>query len=63
MSGRISDGSVQGLLDGPLEHWIETLAGFAEELGFDTFVLWPGEEPLAQVERFASEVVPALRRS
>jgi alkanesulfonate monooxygenase SsuD/methylene tetrahydromethanopterin reductase-like flavin-dependent oxidoreductase (luciferase family) len=60
VSGAIIDGSVRGLLQGPPEHWIETLSGFASDLGFDTFIFWPGEDHLAQVERFALEVVPAL---
>ena len=49
------------LLVGPPEHWIDTLTGFAEDLGFDTFVFWPSDEPAEQLERFATEVVPALR--
>ena len=61
IGGTIADGPPTGLLNGPPEHWIETLTGFAEELGFDTFVFWPDEQPLAQLERFAMEVVPALR--
>jgi alkanesulfonate monooxygenase SsuD/methylene tetrahydromethanopterin reductase-like flavin-dependent oxidoreductase (luciferase family) len=59
--GAITDGATDGLLRGPPEHWIETLSGFARELGFDTLVFWPGEDHLAQVERFAREVAPALR--
>ena len=39
-----------------------SLARRASELGFDTFVFWPDDEPLDQVQRFAEEVVPALRR-
>jgi alkanesulfonate monooxygenase SsuD/methylene tetrahydromethanopterin reductase-like flavin-dependent oxidoreductase (luciferase family) len=61
VSGRIADGQTKELLDGPVEHWIETLTGFARELGFDTFIFWPSEDPLAQIERFAEEVVPGLR--
>jgi alkanesulfonate monooxygenase SsuD/methylene tetrahydromethanopterin reductase-like flavin-dependent oxidoreductase (luciferase family) len=62
ISGTIADGPTRGLLDGPPDRWVETLTGFARELGFDTFVFWPGEEEtLAQLERFAEEVVPALR--
>lgn len=61
VSGTIADGPTRGLLEGPPEHWVETLAGFASELGFDTFIFWPSEDPLAQLERFASEVVLALR--
>lgn len=46
----------------PPEHWIEALRNFALELGFDTFVFWPEEEPLVQIQRFVEEVVPAVRR-
>ena len=59
--GSITDGRVEGLLEGPPEHWIETLTGFASELGFDTLVFWPGGDQLEQVERFAREIAPALR--
>jgi alkanesulfonate monooxygenase SsuD/methylene tetrahydromethanopterin reductase-like flavin-dependent oxidoreductase (luciferase family) len=61
LGGAIADGPVQGLLQGPPEHWIETLSGFARDLGFDTFVFWASGDQLEQVERFACEVVPALR--
>jgi alkanesulfonate monooxygenase SsuD/methylene tetrahydromethanopterin reductase-like flavin-dependent oxidoreductase (luciferase family) len=37
----------------------ETIAGWATELGLDTFVLWP--DGAAEAERFAAEVVPAVR--
>ena len=37
----------------------ETIAGWAGELGLDTFVLWPRDA--AEAERFAAEVVPAVR--
>jgi alkanesulfonate monooxygenase SsuD/methylene tetrahydromethanopterin reductase-like flavin-dependent oxidoreductase (luciferase family) len=61
LGGTIADGPTRGLLDGPPEHWVETLTGFASELGFDTFVFWPEDDQLDQVERFAQEVVPGLR--
>lgn len=61
IGGTIADGPTRGLLEGPPEHWDETLTGFASELGFDTFVFWPGDDPLTQAERFAQEVVPGLR--
>jgi alkanesulfonate monooxygenase SsuD/methylene tetrahydromethanopterin reductase-like flavin-dependent oxidoreductase (luciferase family) len=63
VSGKIVDDDVSELLVGPPEHWVETLSGFARELGFDTFVFWPSEEPAEQLERFATEVVPALREA
>jgi alkanesulfonate monooxygenase SsuD/methylene tetrahydromethanopterin reductase-like flavin-dependent oxidoreductase (luciferase family) len=61
VSGTIEDGPTRALLQGPADHWIETLTTFASDLGFDTFVFWPADEPLAQLERFAEEVVPGLR--
>lgn len=61
VNGTIADGPARGLLDGPPAHWIETLTGFAQDLGFDTFIFWPSEDPPAQLERFAQEVVAALR--
>lgn len=61
VGGTIVDGPARGLVTGPPQHWVETLTGFATGLGFDTFVFWPDEEPLRQVELFATEVVPALR--
>ena len=60
--GAVTDGPTEGPLQGPAEHWVETLGSFARDLGFDTFVFWPGEDHVAQVERFAREVAPALRR-
>jgi alkanesulfonate monooxygenase SsuD/methylene tetrahydromethanopterin reductase-like flavin-dependent oxidoreductase (luciferase family) len=61
VGGTIADGPARGLLDGPPEHWIDTLAEFASELGFDTFVFWPQDDVFGQAERFAQEVVPGLR--
>jgi alkanesulfonate monooxygenase SsuD/methylene tetrahydromethanopterin reductase-like flavin-dependent oxidoreductase (luciferase family) len=63
VGGTIAAGPTRGLLDGPPAHWIETLTGFTRELGFDTFVFWPAEDPVGQVERFALAVVPALREA
>jgi alkanesulfonate monooxygenase SsuD/methylene tetrahydromethanopterin reductase-like flavin-dependent oxidoreductase (luciferase family) len=61
IGGTIADGPATGLLEGPPEHWVETLGGFASELGFDTFVFWPAGDLVAEAERFAQEVVPGLR--
>ena len=36
-----------------------TIAGWASDLGLDTFILWPRDA--AEAERFAAEVVPAVR--
>ena len=51
---------VMGSLQGPPSLWVETLAGWATEIGFDTFVFWP-RQTRGQLERFASDVAPALR--
>lgn len=61
MAGAILDGSTRGPLQGPPEYWIETLTSFALDLGFDTFLLMPTADPVAQIERFATEVAPAVR--
>jgi alkanesulfonate monooxygenase SsuD/methylene tetrahydromethanopterin reductase-like flavin-dependent oxidoreductase (luciferase family) len=47
-------------LAGPVDWWVETLAGFGED-GFDTIVFWPVDPTPAQVELFAGDVVPRLR--
>jgi alkanesulfonate monooxygenase SsuD/methylene tetrahydromethanopterin reductase-like flavin-dependent oxidoreductase (luciferase family) len=62
LSGTITDGgAARGLLDGPVEHWVEVLAGFHAELGFDGFVLAPAAPELEQIERFGAQVAPAVR--
>ncbi|CAA9406812.1 MAG: hypothetical protein AVDCRST_MAG22-1608 [uncultured Rubrobacteraceae bacterium] len=52
-----------GLLDGPVEKWVEALTGFVLEGGMDSFVFWPGEDHERQTELFAGEVVPAVREA
>src|SRR4051794_21279442 len=61
VNGVITDGAATGFLDGPVEHWVETLVSMARDHGFDGFVLAPKEDPLGQTEHFAREVVPAVR--
>jgi alkanesulfonate monooxygenase SsuD/methylene tetrahydromethanopterin reductase-like flavin-dependent oxidoreductase (luciferase family) len=60
VSGQIADGPVQALLRGPPDHWVETLTGFATELGFDTFVFSSREDQPGQIDRFAREVAPGV---
>jgi alkanesulfonate monooxygenase SsuD/methylene tetrahydromethanopterin reductase-like flavin-dependent oxidoreductase (luciferase family) len=46
---------------GPPSFWVEEL-GRVAQMGMDAFIFWPGgDDPLAQVEAFATEVVPAVR--
>jgi alkanesulfonate monooxygenase SsuD/methylene tetrahydromethanopterin reductase-like flavin-dependent oxidoreductase (luciferase family) len=59
VSGLITDGTSEGVLRGPVSQWVEELSDLALGSGFDTFVLWAEGEH--QLERFAEEVVPAVR--
>ena len=62
VAGTITDGpSGSGPLDGPAERVADTLAGWAHDPGVDAFVFWPADAGTEQVERFAAEVVPAVR--
>jgi alkanesulfonate monooxygenase SsuD/methylene tetrahydromethanopterin reductase-like flavin-dependent oxidoreductase (luciferase family) len=63
VSGQIVDGPVRERLQGPPDHWIETLSGFVVELGFDTFIFSPADDVVAQIERFAREVAPGVREA
>ena len=53
--------NVTGDLDEGVDRWVDTLTGFALELGFDTFVFWPAGDPVGQTARYAEQVVPAVR--
>ncbi|MCA1737877.1 MAG: LLM class flavin-dependent oxidoreductase, partial [Actinobacteria bacterium] len=39
-----------GLLEGPISKWVEQLTQFALESGMDTFIYWPSEDHVRQVE-------------
>ena len=46
---------------GPVSRWVEELTGLVGT-GMDAFIFWPGgEDPLGQVQAFATEVAPAVR--
>jgi alkanesulfonate monooxygenase SsuD/methylene tetrahydromethanopterin reductase-like flavin-dependent oxidoreductase (luciferase family) len=59
--GLITDGPVQGFLKGPVNYWVDELTRLAVEVGMDTFIYWPADDRLRQMERFAAEVVPAVK--
>lgn len=63
VNGVIADGETTDFLDGPVEHWVETLVRLVRDYGFDGFVLWPKEDAIGQIERFGAEVVPAVREA
>ncbi len=53
-----------GVLVGPPQEWVDTIARYYNEIGMDTFIFWPaGGEEEQQFRLFAEEVVPAARRA
>ena len=62
VSGSIGENG-EGPLDGPASKWAEKLTRLVVEVGFDTFIYWPQQDHVRQVELFAGEVVPAVRNS
>jgi alkanesulfonate monooxygenase SsuD/methylene tetrahydromethanopterin reductase-like flavin-dependent oxidoreductase (luciferase family) len=59
--GRITDGASNGLLDGPVDQWVDELTGLALEHGIDSFIFGPVEAPAQQLPLFAHEVAPRVR--
>lgn len=59
VNGTITDGESNRTFDGPVDQWVDDLLRMSAEHGFDTFVFWGQGE--AQLDRFAQEVVPAVR--
>ena len=46
---------------GPASYWVDQIGRLAE-VGMSAFIFWPGgDDPIAQVETFATEVAPAVR--
>ena len=48
-------------LTGPVEHWVATLAAWADQISTDSFIFWPPDGSVDQVRRFAEEIAPAVR--
>ena len=59
VNGVITDGTSNGMLQGPVNQWAEELTNLAVIYNFDTFIFWGEGE--GQLQRFAEEVVPAVR--
>lgn len=59
--GLITDGPAEGFLTGPVDYWVDELTRLVVEVGMDTFIYWPADDRLRQLERFAAEVVPAVQ--
>lgn len=62
VSGKIG-GPGDGPLEGPVQKWVDEIARLVLELGFDTFVFWPSDDHVRQIELFAGEVAPAVREA
>ena len=54
-------GSIGSGLGGSPDEWVERLAAWVTEFGFDTFVFWPGPGGEQQVEAWATQVAPRVR--
>ena len=62
LGGSITDGHRgDDLLTGPVDHWVETLAAWATDIGIDSFIFWAADGDASQVRRYADEVAPAVR--
>ena len=59
VNGTITNGATNGMLQGPVNQWVEELTDLALTYGFDTFIFW--SEGAGQLQKFAEEVVPAVR--
>jgi len=59
INGRITDGTTNGMLQGPVNQWADELTHLATNYHFDTFIFWGEGE--GQLQRFAEQVVPAVR--
>jgi alkanesulfonate monooxygenase SsuD/methylene tetrahydromethanopterin reductase-like flavin-dependent oxidoreductase (luciferase family) len=59
VNGLITDGASNGILQGPVGQWADELTNLAVTYGFDTFIFWGEGE--GQLQRFAEQVVPAVR--
>jgi alkanesulfonate monooxygenase SsuD/methylene tetrahydromethanopterin reductase-like flavin-dependent oxidoreductase (luciferase family) len=47
---------------GPAPYWVDTLLGYRDDLGFDSFLFWPvGADPVDQATIFADQIAPYLR--
>ncbi|MGH9245967.1 MAG: hypothetical protein ACRD29_16950 [Acidimicrobiales bacterium] len=59
--GRITGGSSEAFLRGPVNQWVDELSSLAVDRRVDTVIFWPDGEQAPQVRRFAEEIVPAVR--
>lgn len=64
LSGIITDGAVgDDPLVGPVELWVERLTSWTVDLGVDAYIFSPPDTGTDAIERFATEVVPAVKEA
>ena len=53
-----------GTMIGSVRDWVRLLTKLHSEYRQDTFIFWPGgDDTLVQIERYAQEVIPAVREA
>ena len=60
INGTIADTSA-GPLQGPVQHWVDTLSSWALQDGIGTFIL--GSDDPQLIQTFAAEIAPAVRET
>jgi len=60
INGTITD-TTAGPLQGPVQHWVDTLSGWALQDGIGTFIL--GSDDPQLIQTFAAEIAPAVREA
>ena len=63
IGGRITDGESSGLLNGPVDQWVDQLTELTVDYGMDGCILAAGENRQEQLRRFASDVAPRVREN
>jgi alkanesulfonate monooxygenase SsuD/methylene tetrahydromethanopterin reductase-like flavin-dependent oxidoreductase (luciferase family) len=59
--GLITNGPMEDVFMGPEEYWVDELTRLAVDVGMDTFIYWPADDRMRQIELFAAEVAPAVK--
>lgn len=62
VGGAVTDGQRgDNPLDGPANQWVATLTEWSTDIGIDAFVFWHADR--TSLERYATEIVPAVREA
>ena len=60
-SGSASFSTQPTAIDGTVAYWVDELVRFYNDYRQDTFIFWGGGDAAQQINRFAQEVVPAVK--